>query len=211
MADSKLETIKIIKYSGKQNAWREWRAKVLAYAEKMDWKKALLEDGDEVTDKQKKDALSFLTLSLCGEAFDFIEHADSAKEAWDELLEEYAPSSNEDAYSVAESFTKCKLLYPSENPIKWFKRLQHLNQLLGEIDKSKKKTQEDLKLHVKINLPKELYSELLTTIRSTFEDMSWREFKKQVKVHWKEHRREETKEEELGDKNYVFNTNGGKK
>ena len=84
MSDTKLETVKIIKYSGKPKAWREWKAKVLAYSEKMGWKEALLNDDVSVTDEQKKNALNFLTMSLCGEAFDVVEHAESPKEAWDE-------------------------------------------------------------------------------------------------------------------------------
>ena len=203
MTDTKLETVKVIRFAGRQKSWREWKAKVLAYAEKMDWKDALTEEN--ASDKQKGDALAFLTMSLCGEAFDFVEHAETPKEAWEELLEEYAPSSNEDAYSVAESFSKCKLFYPTENPVKWFKRLQHLNQVLGEINKKKKKTNEDLKLHVKINLPKEVYSELLTTMRNDFETMTWRDLKKQVKVHWRDQKKEEEKEEK-DEKNFVFNT-----
>ena len=61
----KLESVKLIKYSGNGERWREWHKKVLAYAATKNFLKALTKPQDaEVTEKMKSDALNFLTMSL---------------------------------------------------------------------------------------------------------------------------------------------------
>ena len=106
--DTGLETVKVIRFIGDPDMWREWSRKVQSYGKTKGWDKALVEVTG-VTDKQKSDALNFLTLSLSGVAFAYVENASSAKECWDDLLEEFEPKSDMDAYDLAEEFTKCVL------------------------------------------------------------------------------------------------------
>ena len=147
---------------------------------------ALTNDKDPgCTESMKDNALNFLTMSLTDKAFAFVEHETSPTTVWDELREEYSPGEDIDVYDLQEDFSEAKLLTPEENPADWFKRVEHVSELLGEIDEDLRKTDEEFKIHIKVNLPKSHYSELLTTIRSGFRAMTYKELKKAVKAHWR--------------------------
>ena len=141
--------------------------------------------------------MNFLTLSLSGVAFAYVENANSAKECWDDLLEEYEPKGDMDAYDLAEEFTKCVLQDKLENPTLWFKRLEYINQRLRAISTMHEKDDEALKIHVKANLPKQVYSVLLTSIRNEFKSMTFRKFKSEIKQHWRSIMREKERKDDF--------------
>ena len=125
--DSKLESVKLIKYTGRQERWREWSKKVIAYSKTKNFNLALTDFSNaKVTEKMKADALNFLTMSLSGEAFSFVENSDNAGEVWAELVEEYAPTDDNQIFDLQEEFLKCTLASDDENPVMWFKRLEYL-------------------------------------------------------------------------------------
>ena len=205
--ESTLESVKTIKFTGDEKKWREWHKKVEAYAKVKDFHKALLDDKDKaVTDKMRDNALNFLTMCLCGTAFAFVEDASNAAQVWSELKEEYSPSEDIDVYSLQEEFLRCKLKSDLENPVHWFKRLEHINSRLASIDHLHMKKDEDLKIHVKVHLPSKYYSELLTSIRRTFRTISFKDFKKEIKAHWRSITENQTDYD--GNNETVLNTNG---
>ena len=184
--ESALESVKTIKFTGDEKKWREWHKKVEAYAKVKGFHEALLDNnGTGVTEKMRNNALNFLTMCLCGTAFAFVEDATDAAQVWKELKEEYSPSEDIDVYTLQEEFLRCKLTSDLENPVHWFKRLEHINSRLSYIDASYKKSDEDLKIHIKVHLPSKYYSELLTTTRRTFRAISLKDFKKEIKAHWR--------------------------
>ena len=187
--DSKLESVKLIRYTGKQEKWREWSKKVMAYSRTKNFNLALTDFANPlVTDKMKTDALNFLTMSLSGEAFSFVENSDNAGEVWNELTEEYAPTDDNQIFDLQEEFLKCHLISEDENPVMWFKRLEYVNSRLRAIDSKYVKNENDLKIHVKSNLPSSIYSELIVAVRKDFKNMLWKEFKSEVRQHWRQDR-----------------------
>ena len=193
--DSKLESVKLIKYAGRADRWREWSKKVIAYAKTKNFNLALTNYSDpKVTEKMKNDALNFLTMSLSGEAFSFVENADNSGDVWTELMEEYAPSDDNQIFDLQEEFLKCNLVSDDENPMFWFKRLEYFNSRLRAIDSKYIKSDDDLKIHVKSNLPSSIYSELIVAVRKDFKDMLWKDFKTEVRQHWRQWKRIEGKE-----------------
>ena len=208
--ESTLESVKTIKFTGDEKKWREWHKKVEAYAKVKGFHKALIDNNDSaVTDKMRDNALNFLTMCLCGTAFAFVEDASNAAQVWNELKEEYSPSEDIDVYSLQEDLLRCKLKTDLENPVHWFKRLEHINSRLTNIDPTYKKSDEDLKIHIKVHLPSKHYSELLTTIRRTFRTISLKDFKKEIKAHWRAIVEKAGMQE--NNEETVLNTNGSAK
>ena len=129
--DSKLESVKLIKYTGRADRWREWSKKVIAYAKTKNFHLALTNyTNPKVTEKMKSDTLNFLTMSLSGDAFSFVENADNSGEVWTKLVDEYAPSDDNQIFDLQEEFLKCNLVSDEENPMMWFKRLEYINSRL---------------------------------------------------------------------------------
>ena len=216
MADKEtgLASVKVIPFSGKDEEWREWSKKVLAFATVKGWQKALFSTSSqdkEVTDQMMVSALNFLTMSLTDQAFAFVENAPNAAQVWDELNEEFEPCEDTDVYELQEEFTRCKLLHTRENPTLWFKRLEHLNQRLRKIDPKYKKNDDDVKIHVRVNLPEGLYSELITKTRDELKTMSVKDFKKQIKSHWRRFTRNDEEQEKTEQAERVLKTTDSNK
>ena len=194
--DTQIASVKSIPFSGiKPRKYREWHKKVLAFGKTKGWALALTDDADpKCTEKMKDAAINFLTMSLTDKAFAFVEHKSSPTAVWQELREEYSPGDDIDVYDLQEDFSEARLRAPDENPTDWFMRVEHISELLADINEDLRKDDEEFKIHIKVNLPKTHYSELLTTIRAGFRTMTYKELKKAVKAHWRAFTR--TKEEE---------------
>ena len=188
-----IKSIKSIKFGGDEKLWREWSRKVLAYFGQQGWQNAVL-DEKKATDQEKNRALNFLVMSLTGKAFAFVQDATSAATVWAELSEEFEPNDDVDVFDIQEAFSKCLLKNEKENPIFWFKRLEHINYRLCSIDKSHGKSDDDVKVHIMCNLPEREYSELITTIRKSVKAMPLKELKKDIKAHWRRIVREDQDE-----------------
>ena len=199
-----IKSVKTIKFGGEDENWREWSRKVLAYFGQQGWTEAIL-DEKKASESEKNKALNFLVMSLTSRAFAFVQDATSAATVWRELCEEYEPNDDVDVYDIQESFSKCQLKSKKENPLFWFKRLEHLNYRLCSIDAKYKKSDEDLKIHVMVNLPEGEYSDLITTMRKTLKTMPFNEVKKDIKQHWRRLVREEVNDKN-DEKETVLNT-----
>ena len=177
-------SVKIIPFSGCESEWREWSKKVLAFSEMKGWGEALVKQKD-VKQENKADALNFLTMSLTDKAFAFVENASDPSEVWSELNEEFEPCEETDVYELQELYTRCKLMTSRENPTMWFKRLDHLNDRLRKVDPKYMKSDDEVKLHVRVHLPESEYSELITSTREGLKTMSSKDFKRKIKSHWR--------------------------
>ena len=177
-------SVKALSFSGKRSYWKEWSIKVLAYGRTKKWEKALTDE--DATSDQKDEALNFLIMSLTGHAFIYVAHATDPYKVWQELCNEYEPKDDMDVYDLKESFTKCKLEHDTENPSLWLKRLENINKRLFDIDPKDQKSENDLKVHVKANLPNKLYKVFMTTNRKAFKGMTWEEMKSDLKAFWRQ-------------------------
>ena len=179
-----LTSVKSLSFSGRSGYWREWSTKVLAYGRTKGWELALI---DENASKELKDeALNFLIMSLTGNAFIFVSHAKDPYLVWQELCSEFEPTEDMDLYDIKESFSNCCLKHDNENVSMWLKRLENINRRLHEVDPSHSVSDNDLKVHIKANLPKKLYKVFLTTNRKNFKSMTYKELKKDLKAYWRQ-------------------------
>ena len=73
-----------------------------------------------------------------------------------------------------------------ENPSLWIKGLENINKRLFNIDPKHIKSENDLKVHVKANLPSKLYKVFMATNRKSFKNMTWEELKSDLKAFWRQ-------------------------
>ena len=90
-----LESVKFYIFDGEdEERWNEYSIKTLAFAEAKGWKEGLTDKN--ASDEKKKNAKNYLTMSLTGKAFRFINRSKKANEIWDALIDEFAPTEEED-------------------------------------------------------------------------------------------------------------------
>ena len=141
-----LESVKFYVFNGEdEEKWNEYCIKTLAFAETKGWVEGLTEKN--AADDLKKKAKSYLTMSLTGKAFKFLNRSKEPKDIWDALEEEFAPTEEEDRYELEEEFKQCKMLDQYDNPTDWFNQLDEINTRIGNIEGGKYiKTEDDIKL-----------------------------------------------------------------
>ena len=179
-----LTSVKSLIFSGKESYWKEWSTKVKAYGRTKGWEEALLKE--DAKQESKDEALNFLIMSLTGNAFIFVSHATDPYLVWNELCTEFEPKEDMDLYDLKESFSNCKLKHDGENVSMWLKRLENINRMLHDIDRSHMISEGDFKVHIKANLPKKLYKVFLTTNRKNFSTMTYDELKNDLKSFWRQ-------------------------
>ena len=80
---------------------------------------------------------------------------------------------------------------PHANPTDWFNMLDEINARFSNIDDGKfQKTEEDIKLHIRMNLPEDLYSEVITSFKD-YSSMSLRQVKKEIRSFYRRLKRSE--------------------
>ena len=180
-----LESVKYYVFDGEdEERWNEYSIKTLAFAEAKGWKEGLTEK--DASDEKKKNAKNYLTMSLTGKAFRFISRSKKANEVWNALMDEYAPTEAEDRYELEEEFKKCVMDDAQGNPTDWFNKLDEINSRFSNIEDGKfQKDEEEIKLHIRMNLPEDLYSEVITSFKD-YSSMTLRQVKKDIKSY---HRR----------------------
>lgn len=125
-------------------------------------------------------------MSLTGKAFRFISRSKEAYEVWNALMDEFAPTEAEDRYELEEEFKQCIMEDAHGNPTDWFNKLDEINSRFSNIEDGKfQKDENDIKLHIRMNLPEDLYSEVITSFKD-YSSMSLRQVKKDIKSY---HRR----------------------
>ena len=114
---------------------------------------------------------------LAGKAFRFISHSKKANEIWEALNDKYAPIEEEDRYELEQEFKQCTMEDPHGNPTDWFNILGEINARFSNIDDGKyQKSDKDIILHIRVNLPEDLYSEIITLFKDS-STMSLRQVK----------------------------------
>ena len=85
-----LESVKYYVFDGEdEDKWNEYSIKTLAFAETKGWMEGLTDEN--ASDEKKKKAKSYLTMSLTGKAFKFLNRSKNTKDIWEALEEEFAP------------------------------------------------------------------------------------------------------------------------
>ena len=98
-----LESVKHYVFDGEdEDKWKENSIKTLAFAETKGWMEGLTDETS--SDKKKKKAKSYLTMSLTGKGFKFLNRLKNPKEIWEALEEEFAPAEEDNRYELEEEF-----------------------------------------------------------------------------------------------------------
>ncbi len=143
-----LESVKYYVFDGEdEDRWNEYSIKTMAFAEAKGWNKGLMEEGAD--EKSKTSAKNCLTMSLTGKAFRFVNQTKSAKEIWEALKDEYAPTEEEDRYELEQEFKQCTMESNTSNPTDWFNMLDEINARFSNIEGGNfSKSEDKLKLHI---------------------------------------------------------------
>ena len=140
-------------------------SKHLAFAETMGWVEGLADEN--ASEEMKKKAKSYLTMSLTGKVFQFLNRSREPKNVWDILEEEFAPTEDEERYKLEEEFKQCKMVDQYGNPTYWFNQLDKINTKIGNIEGGKyTKIDDDIKLQICMNLPENVYSKVITSYKN---------------------------------------------
>ena len=103
------------------------------------------------------------------------------KDVWDTLEEDFAPTEDEDCYELEEEFKQGKMVDQYGNPTDWFIQLEEINAKMGNIEGGKyTKTDDNIKLQIRMNLPEDVYSEVITSFKN-YSSMTLKEVKKEIK------------------------------
>ena len=179
-----LESVKYYVFDGEnEGRWHEFSIKTLAFAEAKGWKEGLIKDNASKENQTR--AKNYLTMSLTGKAFRFINQAKKASDIWDALKDEYAPTEEEDRYELEQEFKQCVMENQYSNPMDWFNMMDEINARFSNIDDGKfQKSEEDIKLHIRMNLPEDLYSEIITSFKD-YLAVSLRQVKKDIRSFYR--------------------------
>ena len=185
-----LESVKYYVFDGEdEERWNEYSIKTLAFAEAKGWKEGLTHKN--ASNEKKKKAKIFLTMSLTGKSFRCINQSRNADEVWNALINEYAPTEAEDRYDLEEEFKQCFMEDPHGNPTDWFNMLDEMNFRFSNTENGKfQKSEEDMKLNIRMNLPEELYSEVITSFKD-YLSMTLRQVKKEIRAYYRRLQRSE--------------------
>jgi gag-polypeptide of LTR copia-type/Zinc knuckle len=172
--DTTETTIRIISFSGKQDDWRMWSRRFLAFADARGFYDALttdicvpkdselldpIKDKDKYTArKQNKSAYSALMLACTDKAsFGAIDEARTtdnpngmAKLAWDNLLKRFEPTDQTSEIEILDKLHNCTCS-EHQNPDDWFAELIYIQQQAKSIKMELSDNQ--LIAHVLNNLP----------------------------------------------------------
>ena len=107
----------------------------------------------------------------------------------------------DDRYEREEEFKQCTMEDDYSNPTDWFNRIDEINTKLSNIDGGKyTKNKDDIKPQIRMNLPGEVYSEVITSFKH-YANMSMKEVKKEIKQFYCRFKRsdkiKESKEESV--------------
>ena len=98
-----LESVKYYVFDGEnEERWNEYSIKTLAFAESKGWSEGLT--SESASKDSKTSAKNYLTMSLTGKAFRFVNQTKTACEIWEALKDEYAPTEEEDRYELEQEF-----------------------------------------------------------------------------------------------------------
>ena len=161
-----LESVKYYVFNGEdEDKWNEYCIKTLAFAETKGWVEGLT--NENASEDMKKKVKSYLTMSLTGKVFKFLDRSREPKDVRDALEEELSQTEDEDRYELEEEFKQCKMVDQYGNPTDWFNQLDEINTKIGNIKGGKyTKTEDDIKLQIRMNLLENVYSEVITLFKN---------------------------------------------
>ena len=106
----RLESVKYYIFNGEdEDKWIEYSIKTLAFAETKEWVEGLTDKS--ALDDMKRKAKNYLTLSLTGKAFKFLNCSKEPKDVWDMLRKGFTPMEDEDFYKLVDEFKRFKMAY----------------------------------------------------------------------------------------------------
>ena len=89
---------------------------------------------ENALDENKKKTKNYLTMSLIGLAFKFLNWSKNPKDIWEALEEDFVPTEEYNRYELKEEFQQCTMEDDYSNPTDWFNHLDEINTKLSNID-----------------------------------------------------------------------------
>ena len=114
---------------------------------------------------------------------------DNAYQAWVKLLKKYETDEG-DIQELEWRWTNCKLEDFRTDPDTWFLDMDHLNQLLGSIDKKYKKDELQISAHIFNNMCEE-YSSVVTSLETSGATDDIQHIQDSISKHWKKNQKKE--------------------
>ena len=192
--DYSQETIRVIKFKGKEEEWREWALKTKAMGlikgwwseleaeEELDLKSSDIEMKERI--KKNDAAFHYLIMACSGPAFLYLEGCGgSAKKAWNNLKQRYEASESTDLIELLERFNSCKMKKYNENPNAWFQELEYLRKRIETAGGTMKDDMEVIS-HVIMYAPKE-YKVPIEVMSATRENLSLEQVRRTLSNYWK--------------------------
>ena len=185
-----LESIKYYVFNGEnKERWHKYYIKTLAFAEVKGWREGLTKD--DASKEHQTNAKNYLIMSLTGKAFRFINQVMKANEIWEALKDEYSPTKEEYCYKLEQQFKQYVMENQHANPTDRFNMLDEINARFSNTKDSKnQKSDEDLKLHIRMHLPEDLYSEVNTSFKD-YSSMSLHQVKKDIRSFYRRLKRDD--------------------
>ena len=161
MTDEKVQTIRILQFSGKDEDWNRWSKTFIATAGIRGYRKALIadEEDDMPTAEINLKAYNDLLLSCQDDVtFGIVEEATSemfkegdARVAWNNLKKKFEPNTGAAKVHLKLEFQQMTL-EEGEDPDEWINKLQLIRRRLKVFGADI--SEDDLILHILNNLPK---------------------------------------------------------
>ena len=188
------EAIRVIKFDGSEDAWRQWSIKTKAIGEmKGWWSEVVAEDDLDIKStesslknriKSNHQAYHYFLLACTGDAFEYLlGSGGSAKKAWKILEDRYESSETMDLIELLEKFSSSRLKSINQNPDLWIQELEYLRKRIENAGGSRK---DDMELisHVIIHSPPE-YQVPVEVLSAGRAHLTLDQVKKNLHNYWK--------------------------
>ena len=124
-------------------------------------------------------------MSLTGKVFKLLNRSREPKDVWDAFGEEFASTEEDDRYKLEEEFKQCKIVDQYGYPMDWLNQLDEIKTRIGNIEGGKyTKTDNDIKLQIRMNLSENVYSEVITSFKN-YSSMTLKEVNKEIKQFYR--------------------------
>ena len=150
-----------LSFNGEDKHWREYMKKLIATAKKRGFWEAIeklvkIEPTDAntpLTEEELKlvekndEAYLYLTMSCSRDAFNYVENAGTAYEAWNDLMERYEDLDKDDLVQLAEDWINCKPDSYTRDPKLWYAELDRISKKMQQAG-GQKKSDDDMLVHI---------------------------------------------------------------
>ena len=188
------EAIRVLKFDGNEDLWRQWSIKTQAIGEvKGWWSEVVASDELDIKSTEEnlkervrlnRQAYHYLLLACVGDAFEYLQGSGgSAKKGWNILKDRYESSESMDLIELLERFSASRLKDINQNPELWIQDLEYLRKRIENAGGSRK---DDMELisHIIIHTPSQ-YQVPIEVLSASRSSLTLDQVKKHLYTYWK--------------------------